>query len=408
MGNSLSSSTQTTAVFFIGYNEYGEFGLNHKKNLKRLKKCTNPRIIKVFPSYKYIIYADIDYKNIWSAGHNKYGQCGVGHFTERIKKLAKIKYFEENGIKIKKICVNFGASHTLFISDRNELFGCGENKDFGSRSRMGLNGKNLRLNEPVLILPNIIDAKPAHNFSVALSSNKAKTLLVISNWSRTHKLPKDIMNMVLLFAATKNIVYSTTSNTGIWLQVLHEKHIIKIAVGDRHSLFLEHTGVVWCCGQGYYGSLGLGNMESVDTSIPTQIKYFMNNNIKIKDIHCGCSHNLALDRNGKVYSWGSNQCGQCGDGTRENVYTPKPISYFTNTVIDIIGCGYNHSYVHTKCGKHFLFGSNKYSECISFDAKEELIKIPHRIDDIVMTKYDIKSIIEVVPGHENTSIICSL
>ena len=35
----------------------------------------------------------------------------------------------------------------------------------------------------------------------------------------------------------------------------------------------------------------------------------------IIDVKCGAAHNVALDINGDVYSWGHNGHGQCGHGT---------------------------------------------------------------------------------------------
>ena len=44
-----------------------------------------------------------------------------------------------------------------------------------------------------------------------------------------------------------------------------------------------------------------------DVYLPKVIPYFINNNIFIIDIDAGASHNLAVDIDGNVYSWGSNE-----------------------------------------------------------------------------------------------------
>ena len=407
------------AVFFIGQNENGQFGMGHCQNLKELTKCNHKCIKKVFASNGYSIFTDNDYENIWSAGWNEFGQCGVGNFDRKIKQYSQIRFFRKNRIKIKKISVNVCARFTFFISDKNKLFGCGWNEE----GAMGLNEEEQsNVNEPILIdqLQNVMDVEPGESFNFVLSSNiNDESLSVIGNWSRTHILPTDIVNIIVLFAS-KNSVYSTTNKLGSghpqnkklkdgWkqIEIFNDKHIVKVVMGEMYSLFLENTGIVWSCGYSGYGRLGLGENVEDDIFIPTPIKYFVDNNIMIKDIQCGACHNLALDVNGRVYCWGDNDCGQCGDGTTETVLTPKVMDCFKDYVVDTIRCGYTHCYIHTECDKHFMFGRNHYSECLAFNGQKE-IKFPHRIDRILQTKYNIQSIIEVIPGYYNTTIICKL
>lgn len=125
----------------------------------------------------------------------------------------------------------------------------------------------------------------------------------------------------------------------------------------------------------------------------------------IQDIQCGAVHNLILDTNGKVYCFGENKYGQCGDGTTAKVLIPKLIPFFVDYTVDVIRCGHYHSYIKTKDDKRFMFGYNRSSECIVFD-KQCTIKVPHRIDHALHTEYNIETILEVVPGYYNTTIIC--
>ena len=146
----------------------------------------------------------------------------------------------------------------------------------------------------------------------------------------------------------------------------------------------------------------------------------------IKDIQCGNDHNLALDANGRVYSFGANHLGQCGDSSTKHVDTPKMIKYLKNYTVLQIDCGSNHSYcrVAKHCvmdgeqDKHYLFGSNKYNECITYDnainngQRDKCfnnIKVvtPHCINDIIEEKSNGKIIKAVYLGHHNTKIILS-
>ena len=142
------------------------------------------------------------------------------------------------------------------------------------------------------------------------------------------------------------------------------------------------------------------------TEFPRKIEYFSDNGIKIRDIQSGTNHILAIDYEDKIYSWGQNDDGQCGDGTTNDIYEPKSIKSLNEYKIDIARCGEDHSYVKTKCGKHFMFGSNEENECMTF-TDEKKITIPRRVDDVIYNKCGIKTIIEVIPGHFNTKIIAA-
>ncbi len=85
--------------------------------------------------------------------------------------------------------------------------------------------------------------------------------------------------------------------------------------------------------------------------------------IKIKDIACGWYHNLAIDYNGNVYSWGHNGAGQCG---RDNNDSFLIDSLKEHTIIKI-KCGVQHSYAMSDNNEHFLFGHNKYNQCTLTD-----------------------------------------
>ena len=120
------SAGNTSRVFVIGDNSYGEMGLGHSTSIAIHKLTeTNSGISNIHLSRRYTIYSDDDYKNIWSVGRNDYGQCGREGDG---KLLQKIKFFEENQITIKKICVSPVGNSTFFITKDNKVYVCGSNK----------------------------------------------------------------------------------------------------------------------------------------------------------------------------------------------------------------------------------------------------------------------------------------
>ena len=54
-----------------------------------------------------------------------------------------------------------------------------------------------------------------------------------------------------------------------------------------------------------------------------------------------------------------------------------------------------------------MFGNNAENECMTFDDQKEGT-IPCRIDEILLRKCKAKSIIDILPGYFDTTIICGI
>lgn len=107
-----------------------------------------------------------------------------------------------------------------------------------------------------------------------------------------------------------------------------------------HFIALDEDGKVYTWGENHYGELGDGSTESRD--MPVCISDIDGNELKNKKIvYISNSYSLsddrdsklrdagtiiALDKDGKVYTWGYNEYGILGDGTTENRSLPKCIS----------------------------------------------------------------------------------
>ena len=110
-------------------------------------------------------------------------------------------------------------------------------------------------------------------------------------------------------------------------EVLKEKKIINIYTNKYTIVALDSDGKVYTWGYNYSGQLGNGTNQ--DSNIPICISDIENSTLKgkhIKDICMNESTVVALDDRGKVYTWGDNDYGQLGNGTNENSYEPICIS----------------------------------------------------------------------------------
>ena len=99
-------------------------------------------------------------------------------------------------------------------------------------------------------------------------------------------------------------------------------HWVAVSAGARHSVAINEDKSLWSWGDNISGQLGLGDtVEMRDTpgKVDDSENWYY--------ISSGDYHSLGIaDRTGKVYAWGSNECGQIGNGyTGGTTYVPVQV-----------------------------------------------------------------------------------
>jgi len=106
-----------------------------------------------------------------------------------------------------------------------------------------------------------------------------------------------------------------------------KKSIVKISMGNDNTIILNESGELWIIGSNDYGEYGgltdynLGYNTNYQI-VPYKIEFHMNT--KIIDFEVSGKHALALDNNGKVWTWG-NAGKELGIGINNNQITQFPI-----------------------------------------------------------------------------------
>ncbi len=129
--------------------------------------------------------------------------------------------------------------------------------------------------------------------------------------------------------------------------------ITKIDAGLEHNIALDLNGVVWTWGRNNYGQLGTGGANS---KIPVKVELPE----KIVKIAAGNYTSYAIGESGKAYAWGYNQNGELGIGSYRNVSTPTEIVNIAS-ITDISG-GTNHAILVDQKGEVYTTGSNVYGQ----------------------------------------------
>ncbi|KAI3952127.1 hypothetical protein MKW98_005822 [Papaver atlanticum] len=122
---------------------------------------------------------------------------------------------------------------------------------------------------------------------------------------------------------------------------------------------------------------------------PTRLKPLIGVNIRYVAADCASGHCVALDVEGRVYTWGKNKLlkrmycrifesfrGQLGHGDMIQRDSPTIISGLSGHKITKAGAGRAHTVVVTDDGKSFAFGWNKHEQCGTGSARTEFQQSP--------------------------------
>ena len=100
--------------------------------------------------------------------------------------------------------------------------------------------------------------------------------------------------------------------------------VVSIWGGARGTVILKSDGTVWTWGANFDGKLGIGETNTLRSSVPVEV-HGTNNVSYFNSVKAimGCEeHNVALKSDGTVWCWGWNAFGQLGNGTTNDAWTP--------------------------------------------------------------------------------------
>jgi alpha-tubulin suppressor-like RCC1 family protein len=134
------------------------------------------------------------------------------------------------------------------------------------------------------------------------------------------------------------------------------KTFCKISAGSSHTLAIDKNGRVWAWGNNSAGQLGDNSTTSKLTpvSVLGAAKTFC-------QIQSGDFHAVALDKNGRVWAWGLNDLGQLGDNSITNRCTPVSIAGAAKTFCKIASSGKNTVAID-KNGRVWTWGDNTFGQ----------------------------------------------
>ncbi len=131
--------------------------------------------------------------------------------------------------------------------------------------------------------------------------------------------------------------------------------VTALAAGHAHVLALDRNGKVWSWGANGAGQLGNGQLASV--AVPAQVKL----PARIVKVAAGDTHSFAIDGLGRVWGWGSNNFGQVGNTLDDKLaakYFTTPQRIKTGFAVAQIDAGMFYSVATSTQGDVFAWGWN--------------------------------------------------
>ena len=267
-------------------------------------------------------------ETVWAWGANYSGQLGDGTNTNR---HTPVQVINLNNV----VAVATRDSHTLALRDWGTIWAWGRN-DFG---QLGY-GTTINRNTPVKVnIGRVVAIATGGDHSLALKEDGT-----VWTWGNNY------------FGQLGDGTYGGHENTmKPPLQVSNLNNVVAIAAGMGHSIALKADGTVWTWGANSSGQLGDGATYNISPT-PVQVSNLTN----VIAIAAGEYHSLALKADGTVWTWGSNDFGQLGDGTTINRNTPVQVNSLNNAVN--IAAGWSYSVALKEDGTVWAWGRNDYGQ----------------------------------------------
>ncbi|XP_050229612.1 PH, RCC1 and FYVE domains-containing protein 1 isoform X2 [Mercurialis annua] len=155
--------------------------------------------------------------------------------------------------------------------------------------------------------------------------------------------------------------------------------ISKVACGEWHTAIVSSSGQLFTYGDGTFGVLGHGNLQSV--SQPKEVESLKG--LWVQSVACGAWHTAAVvdiipdhfkfNVVGKLFTWGDGDKGRLGHNDKERKLVPTCVAQLVDYDFVQVSCGRMLTVALTNTGKVYTMGSSVHGQLGNPQAKDKTI-----------------------------------
>ena len=299
---------------------------------------------------------------VWSWGANNYGQLGLGDTVNR-----NMPY--QVTTKEEIIDISAGESHVLLLGKSGKVYSFGRN----TKRQLGL-GNIITQKLPVeTSLRNIRKVVAIGNKSFAIDEEGK----VYAFGEGYDKLPivlgidKNVIDITAnYYLADDGIVRALSTDDEIKISldgtedaIVEDAQIVQISEGTDSLLLLGKDGKVYSYGANDCGQLGDNTTVAKQSDFTTVVKTSDSSVLSnVVEISAGDKYGIATTADGKVYTFGSNDSKQLGfnnEGSKAILQSNYAIEKEDAPEAVRVSAGYNHTSLYTISGNVYDWGEGE-------------------------------------------------
>lgn len=278
---------------------------------------------------------------VWATGDDTYGELGIGDVTGATK-LNPVQVMESSGVPlIGVVNVAAGADESFAVDSSGNVWAWGYNVH--GELALGTTTNALYATQ-ITTLTNIIGVASNQYHTLALQANG-------SVWSFGADGSGQVGNgAVASYVTQATKVVAPNGQSG------YLSGIVAVAAGANHSLALDNAGMLWSWGSDGYSQLGDDDSTLTSQTSPVSV---INGGTgaalaNVIGVAANATNSFALRNDGSVFACGDNSTGELGAGNTTASLTATQVSFLSGSTMTAVG---NEAAVDPN-GNVWTWGSN--------------------------------------------------
>ncbi|GKA23664.1 protein RCC2 [Tanacetum coccineum] len=174
------------------------------------------------------------------------------------------------------------------------------------------------------------------------------------------------------------LLYNSEISSSLPAIQRHKLQEMKYEIKELITSEKKEGGELLYCGTTAWDTIGKKKGIEGNLVSPTRLKPLVGVDIRYVAAGCASVHCVALDVDGRCYTWGRNDKGQLGHGDQIRRDNPTIVSALASYKIVKAASGRSHTIVMTEDGLCLGFGWNKHGQLGTGSARNEIELYPVR------------------------------